>query len=125
MKLMALSVGLALLFMVVVTAVMARDSGQWAQADPGQRQFYDGLRNSNGMQCCSNSDGFDAQWEVRSDKYFVYIEGEWREVPPKALLDTRNKYGVAKVWYTKRWSGKDGKELTFAEITCFLRGSEA
>lgn len=122
MKLMAVSVGLALLFMVVVTAVMARDNGQWAQVDPAIRQFYDSLRNSNGMLCCTGADGYDAQWETRGDEYWVFIEEEWRRVPPKALLDTPNKYGTAKVWFTKRWV--DGK-LKFAEISCFLRGMEA
>lgn len=121
MKLMAVSVGLALLFAMLVSVVIARDNGQWAQATPEQREFFDGLRNKNGMQCCSNSDGFDATWEVRGDKYWVMIEGEWREVPPKALLDVSNKYGVAKVWYTRKWV--DGV-LKFAEISCFLRGTE-
>lgn len=115
-------VGVACLF---AASAIAGDNGQWAQVDPEQREFFDGLRNSNGMRCCANNDGFDARWEVRGDKYFVFIEDEWREVPPKAVLDVRNKYGLAKVWYTKKSAGVDGKELKFAEITCFLRGTEA
>lgn len=117
-----LLVGVACL---VAASAMARDSGQWAEAPAEQQEFFNGLRNSNNMQCCYNSDGYDATWKTDGDKYFVLIEGEWREVPPKALLDVRNKYGMAKVWYTKKWAGKDGKELKFAEITCFLRGTEA
>jgi len=117
MKLMAVSIGMALLFMLAVTAVMARDWGQWAQVDPEQRQFYDGLRNSNGMQCCHSNDGYDARWETRGGEYWVEIELEWTRVPSAALLTVPNKYGVAKVWYNKPPNG--GKPV----IACFLPGT--
>lgn len=117
MKLMAVSIGIALLFMMVVTAVLARNNGQWAQTDPEQRQFYNGLRNNNGMLCCTNNDGYDAQWETRGDQYWVFVEMEWIQVPPMALLTVPNRYGAAKVWYNKPPNG--GKPV----IACFLPGT--
>lgn len=121
MKLMTISIGIALLVVMVITS-FARDTGQWAQASPEQREFFNNLRNKNNVRCCFDNDGFDAKWEVRGDEYWVEIEGEFRRVPPKALLDIPNKYGVAKVWYTKRW---DAGVQVFAEVTCFLRGTES
>lgn len=117
MKLMAVSVGLSLLFMLVVTAVMARNNGQWALSDPEQQNFYDGLRNNNGMQCCTNADGYDARWETRGSEYWVEIDLEWQRVPPAALLTVPNRYGAAKVWFNRPPNG--GQPV----IACFLPGT--
>lgn len=114
MKLMVVSIGLALLFTLVVTAVLARD---WTQADPDMRRFYEGLRNNNGMQCCFGNDGFDAKWETRGSEYWVEIDLEWLRVPPQALLTVPNKYGVAKVWFYRPPNGGQ------PNINCFLPGT--
>lgn len=120
MKLMALSVGLATLFMLLVTAVFALDMGQWAQVDPAQREFYEGLKNKNGRLCCADNDGFDAVWEIRGNEYWVGVNGQMVRVPPQAVLDVPNRYGIAKVWYSTIW--KDGNPTY--QINCFLKGSE-
>lgn len=99
----------------------ARDLGQWAESSPEQREFYNSLQNSAGIQCCYDVDGFDAQWDTRDGKVRVFIDGEPHEVPDGALLTVPNRYGVPRVWYTRKF--KDGKPDGI-DIRCFLRGTE-
>ena len=101
---------------LIVGSAYARDGGQWENIDPSTRDWFKGLKNSSGVPCCDTSDGQrldDADWRLNEDgSYSVRIAGEWRAVPPAAVLDVPNRVGVAVVWL---WNGL---------ITCFLRGTE-
>jgi hypothetical protein len=97
----------------------ARDNGQYAQTDPERRSWFNGLRSDRGL-CCSLADGWqidDADWETHNNEYRVRIDGEWIDVPPEAVVDVPNKYGVPVVWPVKLKDGTIG-------IRCFLPGTE-
>jgi hypothetical protein len=110
---------LALAVVLACAPALARDNGQWAQADPAIKQWIENLKNKNNVLCCSNADGYDVQWETRGDKYRVFIYGTWWEVPPIAILDVPNRLGAPRVWYITLWH--DGKPTP--SITCFLPGA--
>lgn len=56
----------------------------------------------------------DADWESKSGRYRVRIEGQWHDVPGDAVLNRPNLYGRALVWPIKGSGG--------IEIRCFMPG---
>lgn len=93
------------------------DNGQFAQADPGIRSWFNGLRSGKGL-CCSFADGLtlqDVDWDTEGAHYRVRIDGQWIVVPDDAVLTEPNRVGVAVVW-----PYKSGDQTM---IRCFIAGS--
>jgi hypothetical protein len=50
--------------------------------------------------CCDESDGHRTTYDVRGGAYWVPIEGQWMQVPERAVIrDQGNPIGEAVVWY--------------------------
>ena len=50
--------------------------------------------------CCDESDGHRTTYDVRGGAYWVPIEGQWMQVPDRAVIrDQGNPIGEAVVWY--------------------------
>ena len=49
-------------------------------------------------------------------KYRVWLDGQWIEVPPDALVTVPNKFGLAVVWPYKDYEGR-------TQIRCFIPGA--
>ena len=104
---------------LLATAALARDNGQFQNANPEIKRWIEGLRNSKGFGCCDFADGFGAEeleWDATSGTYSVVIEGKRHVVPPEAVLTEPNRLGRAMVWYIKDESGA-------IIIRCFLPGT--
>jgi hypothetical protein len=116
------------LILVILTLVLsqafAKNDGRWSQLDPVKRDW---LRNQivpggkhKGGNCCNESDGVDAQEDIRGDKYWVTFTAHgvpipWTEVPDEAVIRAPNKYGTPVVWF---WF-ENGQ----AKIKCYAPGS--
>ena len=89
---------LALLLAAAVTLV--RDpTGKWA-GDPLQ-PWFQSLQSKGGLYCCARADGLpldDGEWDIKDNKYRVFIQGEWIVVPDDALILGPNKFGKGIVW---------------------------
>ena len=105
----------AYLIALFIASVQAHDHNH-----PEFDNWYQSLKSSGGGVCCDGSDAFsvvDPDWEISGDHYRVRLNGEWLDVPPDRIVNTRNIVGIAKVWpYTLNG------ETT---IRCFLPGSGA
>lgn len=114
-----------LILLIVLRVSYARDNGQWAQADPSIKQWIESLKDKNGYSCCNTADGFDVQWDTKDGKYRVFINEEWYVVPDEAVLDIKNKIGVARVWYIPTWEFVQDpiKRKMIPKIRCFLPGA--
>lgn len=124
---------IAVALLLASERAQARDDGRYANSD--LREWFQGLTNKKGGNCCAESDGVrvrDVDWDrdgksgggyrVRlcSEVHFNSERGlvtdcEWYDVPDDAVLDTPNRAGDAMVW--RQWF--DGKP----HILCFLPGS--
>ena len=106
-------------FLLLAAAViLIRDpTGKWA-GDPLQ-PWFQSLQSQDGLYCCARADGLpldDGEWDIKDNKYRVFIQGEWIVVPNDAVISGPNKFGKAIVWlqdYTDFASG----------IWCFIPGS--
>ncbi len=106
-----------LLAVLLSDAGRARDRGQFANANPGLKAWFDGLKSGKGA-CCSDADGTaisDADWKSGDGHYRVRIEGEWVDVPDEAVITEPNRVGRTMVWPIRGYLG-----LT---IRCFMPGS--
>lgn len=100
---------------------------------PELNDWFSGLYSGEGN-CCSSTDGTalaDPDWQ-QQDKclqhstgeekctthstYRVRVEGEWMDVPDKAIVHGANRYGPAIVWPLKGANG--------ATIRCFMPGGQ-
>lgn len=115
---------IALIFLLFITPSIARDlDGRYAQSQ--LHQWFQQLYNKNGVNCCAEADGVrvrDAEWTTGPNGYRVRLcdgqrKCDWYDVPPEAVLDTKNRAGDAMVW--RQWL--DGKP----KILCFLAGAGA
>jgi len=89
---------------------------------PGVSGWFVDLTNQRGNSCCSDADGNqpEAVWDNTDNPNYPYkvkIEGQWVEVPEYAVIKSKNRVGIAIVWYYKSL-GSD--QIT---IRCFLPGS--
>ncbi|QWG25547.1 hypothetical protein KMZ93_12050 [Bradyrhizobium sediminis] len=113
-----LGFGSAILLSVLASDVgTARDRGQFANANPELKAWFESLKSGKGP-CCSDADGTaisDADWESRGGHYRVRIEGEWVDVPEEAVITEPNRVGRTMVWPIRGYLG-----LT---IRCFMPGS--
>ena len=84
-------------------------------ADPSLAPWFNNLRApwTNAL-CCSISDCRTTTARIVGDHYEVFVGGEWRPVPPTAVLQRRdNPTGHPVVC----WTPQGG-------ISCFVRGPE-
>ena len=96
----------------------ARDRGQFANANPELRAWFNALKSGKGP-CCSDADGSaisDADWESGNGHYRVRIDGEWVNVPDEAVITEPNRVGRTMVWPIR-----DGVGGLY--IRCFMPGS--
>jgi len=111
-------IGLAAVLLVQVWQfAQARDRGQFANANPELKAWFDTLKSGKGP-CCSDADGTavsDADWESGRGHYRVRLDGEWVEVPDEAVITEPNRVGRTSVWPLRGYLG-----LT---IRCFMPGS--
>jgi hypothetical protein len=100
-----------------VTVTHAFDNGQYQNLDPKIRDWFKSVRSKNGVPCCDIADGHRTTWRGTSEGgYEVPIAGEWRKVPPEAIvLNAGNPTGEAIVWYVKQ-----GENVYY--IRCFVPG---
>ena len=78
-----------------------RPDGRYANSP--LKQWFDSLKSGKGP-CCSDADGSavsDVDWESKSGRYRVRIEGEWHEVPEDAVITEPNRVGRTMVWPIK------------------------
>jgi hypothetical protein len=101
-------------------AAMAFDNGQYTDVPDNVRSWFKSVRSPHGVPCCDIADGHRTAYDMRADNhYWVPIEGEWRQVPPEAIVyNAGNPVGEAVVWYVRQ--GDD----TFY-IRCFVPGGGA
>ncbi len=76
--------------------------------------FHSLLQPGTGISCCSEADCRRTDYRIEDDHYEARINGEWRPVPPQAVLKrTDNPTGQAVVCYTPTLG-----------IMCFVRGPD-
>src|SRR5438105_800764 len=67
---------------------------------PDIRAWFKSVIAPNGVPCCDESDGHRTTYDVRGGAYWVPIEGQWMQVPERAVIrDRGNPIGEAVVWY--------------------------
>jgi hypothetical protein len=112
-------------FLLLAAAViLIRDpTGKWA-GDPLQ-PWFNSLHNKAGKYCCIEADGHpldDGEWDMKSNNYRVFLQGEWIVVPDEAVILGPNKLGKAIVWVwpydVLAWGRGDDNP-----IRCFIPGS--
>ena len=93
---------------LLATLAQARDNGQYANSP--LKPWFDSLKSKKGF-CCSDADGRTTEFEMRTDHYWVPVNGVWTEVPDDAVIAEPNKVGRAMLWLTYD-----------QQIRCFLPG---
>src|ERR1700733_2967907 len=100
-------------------AAMAFDNGQYGDVPANVRTWFKNVRSPQGIPCCDMADGHRTQFEMRTDGYWVPIDGEWRHVPSEAIVQSAgNPVGEAVVWFAVLCGN------TY-HIRCFVPGSGA
>ena len=85
---------------VLAGAALAFDNGQYDHVPPDIRAWFKSVIAPNGVPCCDESDGHRTTYDVRGGAYWVPIEGQWMQVPERAVIrDQGNPIGEAVVWY--------------------------
>jgi len=107
-----------LIILLTIATAPAFDNGQYGDVPDHIRSWFKGVRSPNGVPCCDIADGHRTTWDKHpgSDNYWVPIAGEWREVPPEAVVyNAGNPVGEAVVWYVQQ-----GENIY--HIRCFVPG---
>jgi hypothetical protein len=68
---------MAIVAIVVCTPALARDNGQYEDVPENIRNWFKSVRSSQGIPCCNISDGHRTDYDMRDNKYWVPINGEW------------------------------------------------
>ncbi len=77
--------------------------------------FHSLMQPGTGISCCSEADCRRTDYRINGDHYEAMICGEWKAIPPEAVLKRMdNPTGQAVVCYTPTLG-----------IMCFVRGPEA
>ena len=114
----ALSVPLILL----AATAFAVDRGQYGDVPEHIRKWFKDARSPAGVPCCDVSDGYRTDYEVRGGAYWVPINGEWREVPDRAVIRTGgNPTGGAVAF----WESHRHQNDRPPNIYCFVRPVES
>lgn len=112
------------LIMAAILAAIGLVVAAWpvrAQQPLDFGKWISGLRNPvTNVLCCDTADGEFVEWEFKDESYSVYLKGEWRQVPPDAVLSVPNLHGRAIVWWWNDCS--PGRECRL-KIRCFLPGA--
>jgi hypothetical protein len=109
--------------------------GQYAQVDPGIRQWFrDQKSPRTGIPCCNEADGAYAEEEIRDGHYrarFTWrscfarechdIDSGWMDVPDDVVIHDPNRRGAPVVWWY-RGSSRDPENPTVG-IRCYAPGS--
>ena len=104
--------------LVLSLVVPAVDNGQFKDVDPSTRQWFESVRSQHGVPCCSIADGHRTDYELRSDGYWVPIEGEMVHVPAEAVVrNAGNPFDTGVVWYVRQGPNQ-------LHIRCFVPTSE-
>ena len=113
-------------FLLAAAVILVRDpTGKWA-GDPLQ-PWFESLQNKVGLYCCARADGHpldDGEWDIKDNKYRVFIEGEWIVVPDDAVISGPNKFGKAIVWLVNQGEVETVLPPLSTRILCFMPGSE-
>ena len=112
-----LTIGFALLLGLAPDLGHARDRGQFTNANPEVKAWFEGLKSGKGP-CCSDADGTalsDVDWQSGNGHYRVRLDGEWVDVTDEAVITEPNRIGRTMVWPIRGYLG-----LT---IRCFMPGS--
>ena len=95
-----LSFALLAWILVAGSTALAVDRGQFDHVPPDIRAWFKRVTAPNGVPCCDVSDGHRTAYDVRGGAYWVPIEGQWMQVPERAVIrDQGNPIGEAVVWY--------------------------
>ena len=85
---------------LLASAALAVDRGQFGHVPPDIRAWFKSVIAPNGVPCCDELDGHRTTYDVRAGAYWVPIEGQWMQVPERAVIrDQGNPIGEAVVWY--------------------------
>jgi hypothetical protein len=104
--------------LVLASTAYAVDRGQFDNVPDDIRAWFKGVRSPSGMPCCDISDGHRTDYDVRQGSYWVPIDGEWVQIPDKAIVrNGGNPIGEAVVWYI-RYRGE-------IIISCFVPADAA
>jgi len=98
-----------MLLLLLTSHALARDDGRYANSP--LKPWFDSLKSQKGF-CCSEADGHETEYDIRGTKYWVPVNGTWREVPDEALLTEPNKFGRPMLWLD-----------SLQNIRCFIPGT--
>lgn len=120
-----------LLLMFFSTPALSRDNGQWVNADPKIREWYEGLKRPDAPQysCCGEA---DAYWcddiSVRSGKTYCKITDDRPDKPlgrPHIPMGTEFEIPNAKLKYDE--GNPTGHAVLFVNsnglVWCFVQGT--
>jgi hypothetical protein len=94
---------LSLMVTALGGAALAFDTGQYEEMPADIRAWFRNVLAPNGLPCCNISDGHRTEYDVRNGAYRVPIDGEWVEVPERAVIrGARNPVGQGVVWYVRQ-----------------------
>jgi hypothetical protein len=122
MKLYLRNVALGILFGllagILFGSILPRPVHAHDRNKPELDDWYRSLRSGKGPCCGGPSEDAthldEMQWRTKGEGYEVFIEGEWIEVPPPAIVPVPNQDGRALVWLYHF----DGKPV----VRCFMPG---
>ena len=89
-------------------SVQAKWKADYANADPGIKQWYSAQRNKNGGWCCDNADGHDfyGDYKLDTDGSVEFdADGVHHKLPPFMVLNGPNPTGHAVWWYIVQQDG--------------------
>jgi len=99
-----------------LTPALIAEWGPDIMNDPAKRGWFRGVHSPHGVPCCDVADGHRTSYDIRSDGYWVPIDGEWRKVPDDSIVyNAGNPVGEAVVWWVKQ-----GENTYY--IRCFVPG---
>ncbi len=110
-----LAVVLALV-LLIGGPLFARDDGRYAQGDPKIKRWIERLTDKNGASCCDTADGHEVEgWAFGAEGYRVKVQGQWLDVPERALITGPNLLGYARAWLY--WENGQPR------VRCFIPGA--
>lgn len=91
-------------------------AGEFDNIDPATRSWFKGVKAPSGVPCCDIADGHRVQEDLRGNSHWAFFEGQWREIPPEAVVyNAGNPTGEAVVWYVRQ-----GPDAVY--VRCFVPG---
>ena len=115
-----------LALLLAAAVILIRDpTGKWANGP--LQPWFQSLQSKDGLYCCARADGHpldDGEWDIKDNKYRVFVQGEWIIVPDDALILGPNKFGKAIVWLAAQREVETVLPPLSTRILCFMPGSE-